>query len=64
MNDRPYHEVLYISEEELWALEHEKPPQLKTVPMYYSMNRAGHITFFPPLDPDRMMVFICYEGDY
>jgi len=64
MTDRPLHGVLFVSEEEIWAMENEPPPLQSDAPQFYCIGKNGHITFFPPLDPKTMLVFVCCEGDF
>ena len=64
MTNRPLHEVLCITTEEMWAMVHEPPPLQSDVPQFYSVDRSGVVSFFPPLDPAKMLVYVCYEGDF
>lgn len=57
-----YHAVLRITEEEMWGIEHDPPPQLvkKDAPMYYTIQRNGLVKFWPPLTTE--MSLMCKKG--
>lgn len=51
------HEVLWVSEEEMYNLTREHP-DLAGVPQYVSVDRHGNVRFWPHLDPEKHTVMI------
>lgn len=44
-----YHEIVRITEEEMWQLRNENAKLSKGFPAFYSISRAGRVTFWPEL---------------
>ena len=56
-----YHEILRISEEEMWQIKNDASKNVVGVPIYYSLDSKGRADFFPALKPAKMLLYLVAE---
>jgi hypothetical protein len=60
MTSSNYHEIVRISEEEMWQLRHDNGNKRETgVPRYYAIMANGLVRFFPELPDPMRFQLVC-----